>query len=139
MESKNIIVVVVLIAVIIAAAIVIQRRMSSSAGGPPAWVLQQPMSKINMKTLEVSTAAQGDWAGKYAPDASGHFKSPKTGEYTMTDIIICSACGKQIPSAPIPPEVMKMDRMQRNEATQKACQDYVCPYCKKNPYGAPPR
>ena len=110
-------------------------KRATNKATPPDWLLATPTSKIDSKTLEISTLPLGDWLGKYAADDSGQFKSPKTGAYTMVNIITCSKCGKQIPNVPIPPEVLRLtDPLQIDEATAKLRSAYVCPYCKKNPF-----
>jgi hypothetical protein len=121
---------------------------------PPAWVLDQQIQKIDYKTLEIAKESHRDWMGKYAPDASGRCKNPKTGEYSMVDAFHCRACGKLIPVPEVPPE-LRMGRRSlpaaaggnkaaasadpRAEVGRMASfmnprQYYKCPRCGKSPF-----
>jgi rRNA maturation protein Nop10 len=130
MESKKIAIFAVLLAVVIVAVAIMVKR---TAGGPavPAWVLDQQVEKIDIKSLEVITARLGDWDGKYAPDASGLWKNPKTGEYTMTGVMKCAACGQPIP---VPQQPAGKGTA---PGTMANLRDYKCPRCGKNAFGGP--
>jgi rRNA maturation protein Nop10 len=131
MESKKIVILTVLIAVVIVAAVLTVKRTTS---GPavPAWVMDQQVEKIDIKSLEVITARLGDWDGKYAPDASGLWKNPKTGEYTMAGVMKCAACGQLIP---VPQQAAGKGTAPGTMATPQT--DYKCPRCGKNAFGFP--
>jgi hypothetical protein len=142
MDIKRMIRVVVLVTIIIAAVIFIQRqiRTMNNPALPtmPERMSQEPISKIDMNTLETSTAPFIDWTNKYGIDVNGRYKSPKTGEYTMVDIITCTQCSKQIPELPIPPDIKRSHGPDRGLAVAKLRKEYVCPHCKKNPFEPPP-
>ena len=121
---------------------------------PPAWVLDQQVQKIDYKTLELAKESRRDWMGKYAPDASGRYKNPKTGEYSMVDAFHCRACGKLIPLPEVPPELrMRRGPPPATSGGHKAAalagppagadpvasliqlqQNYKCPRCGKCPF-----
>ena len=61
---------------------------------------------VDMKTFDIFTETSDDWAGKYAPDASGHYKNPKTGEYTVVKAMKCASCGQLIPVPDIPADLL---------------------------------
>jgi DNA-directed RNA polymerase subunit RPC12/RpoP len=136
-ERKKTVFIVVLVSIIIVAGIVILRRATPDKLTAPESLLQTPTSKIDMKTLEISTLPLNDWMTHCAADAFQRYKNPKTGEYTMVSIIVCAKCGKQIPELLAPPEFQQVKAPQRGEAFAKLQRDYTCPYCKKNPFGPP--
>ena len=151
MEGKKIAVIVVLLAVVIGAVVFTVKRTTS---GPqaPSWVLDQVVQKIDIKTLELVKAPTRDWMGKYAPDASGYYKNPKTGEYTVAETMQCISCGQLIPVMQLPAELRgkpvartpmpgaSADRQPPGkggvdpEAIMKLQREYKCPRCGKNAY-----
>jgi len=132
MYRKQIAIGAVLIVVVIIAAVITVRR-TTSGPRPPDWVLDEQVQKIDIKSLDVAKERLGDWQGKYAADASGRFKSPKTGEYTMVDVMTCSACGQPIPVPQIPDELR--GQAPNPTAMRKMRLEYKCPRCGKNPWG----
>ena len=136
MEGKRIIYTAVLVALIIVTAIVCYHRLGGGQAIPER-ILKEPMSKMDTKTMEIVTLSREDWQGKYKPDASGYYKNPKTGEYTMAEIITCARCGKQVPEKSFLHEITQVGILQRKAVMEKLRSECVCPYCKKNPYGLP--
>jgi predicted RNA-binding Zn-ribbon protein involved in translation (DUF1610 family) len=103
MDSKKVVIMVVLVVVIVIAVVLLAKR----TGNEPAPVLaaaNDQVQMVDMKSLEVFTESSNDWAGKYKPDASGHYKNPKTGEYTVAQGMKCASCGQLIPVPEIPPD-----------------------------------
>ncbi len=100
-----------------------------------------------MKTFEVFAETVRDWATKYAPDASGRYKNPKTGEYTMVNVMKCASCGRPIPVPTLPddlrPKSASGPRPSREAsqalaaAMQKFELTYKCPLCGKNAFPPP--
>jgi hypothetical protein len=151
MEGKRLAIAALLIIVVIIAVIFTAKRMTG-APPPPARVLNEKVQKIDYKTSELETEAVRDWIGKYAPDASGRYKSPKTGEYTMVDTVKCVACGELIPGVQIPDELQKPPQAPAPTSGDKDLpppphagkidpaimtklrQEYRCPKCGKYPY-----
>ena len=141
MDFKRVGLVVGLVVVIVIAAVITATRTKSS--GTSAGV-EKAMSqadavkvdRIDSKTYEIITEPAGVWKTKYAPDASGYYKNPKTGEYTMADIITCFSCGEKIPAPILPPITGKSmkDRMEGAAAQAQVMRDYRCPKCGKNAY-----
>ena len=140
MEGKKIVVFLALIAVIIVAAVITVKR---SRGSPqqPSWVMEQPVEKIDIKSLEVFKESLADWNGKYSPDAAGRFKNPKTGEHSIVGSMTCRACGQPIPIPQLPAELQGkvVDPLVMQGYLDKWQKEYTCPRCGKNPYVAPQR
>jgi hypothetical protein len=148
----------VLVVVIVIAVVITMKRTSNEA--PPQAVAtlataNVKIDKIDMKTLEVFSELPADWKGKYAPDASGHYKNPKTGEYTIVEAMKCASCGQLIPVPEIPADQLPpppaergavtargniADRqkyaMARGLAMLKVRQEYKCPRCGKSAFRA---
>ena len=153
MEGKKIAICALLIAVAIVATVIAVKRFTSGPT-PPSWLLDQRVEKIDRKTLELVTESVRDWSGKYAPDASGRYKNPKTGEYTMVGVMKCAACGQFIlppdysaayakneagptPAAAVsglkgktPPMRFDVDAVKMREIRR----GYRCPKCGKSPF-----
>ena len=130
MMNKKIVIIALLIVVVVATVITARRVASKPA--PPSWVLDQKVQKIDFKSLELVTESLSDWSGKYAPDASGRFKNPKTGEYTVVDTMICKSCGERIPLPPfVETQEMKANPLLEHEARRQGMTDYKCPKCGK--------
>ena len=127
MNGKKIVIGAVLIAVAIVAVVVAVKR-TQSRPERPAWMMDQQIQKIDIKSLEVVTKRLSDWEAKYAPDASGRFKNPKTGEYTMVEVMRCKACGQFIPK---PSE----DEMLHAGTPEERRLMVTCPRCGKNIFG----
>jgi len=166
MIRKQIVLVPLLIAVIAAAVLVAVVRARSELRGPTIPRIPSPLDqkadKIDIKSYEVFSETLRDWTTQYAPDASGHYRNPRTGEYTMADLMKCASCGQLIPQPEIPPglvpnlepvvqrgrggeEAMKA-RAAKGEAIRAAITAirkfqlaYKCPRCGKNAFSfAPP-
>jgi rRNA maturation protein Nop10 len=125
-RSKQIVIGAVLIVVAIIAVVITVKRTTGGVQ-PPSWVLDQQVEKMDIKSMEVLKASLRDWMGKYAPDASGYWKNPKTGQYTMANVITCSSCGARIPG-------VQMPKGATPEAAEKLQGEYKCPKCGKNAY-----
>jgi len=71
---------------------------------PPEWVRGLQIERIDIETLETISLPHGRWEtlGKVG-DKFPRYKNPKTGRYTMVDVMTCSSCGQKIPVF-IPPE-----------------------------------
>jgi predicted RNA-binding Zn-ribbon protein involved in translation (DUF1610 family) len=147
MDRKKLVVIVVLVVVIVVAVVIVMKRTSNEP--PPAPVVGSAATKvdlIDMKTLEVFSELSTDWQTKYAPDASGHFKNPKTGEYTVVKAMKCASCGQLIPVPETPADQLppkptarglaaKGESIKYGEAMGKArmqlMRGYICPKCGK--------
>jgi hypothetical protein len=116
--------------------IVLYRRTTAPLK-PPEWVLNLPASKIDLETLEVSTMPAREWLDKYSPDASGNYKNPKTGKYTIVGAMVCRHCGKLIPTLPSFPKTA-MTPEERTLFLYQVEVLYRCPYCKKSPFEPSP-
>ena len=147
MKPKKIALIGLLVAVIAAAAVVaaIRARNKLLELTPPP-LMDQKFDKIDMKSFEVISETLRDWNSTYAPDASGHYKNPKTGQYTMVDAMKCASCGQLIPVPDLPPEAQTNPaRNMRGPGVGKAMKvwleakrkfelNYKCPKCGKNAY-----
>ena len=138
MGIKQIALIVLLIVVIFVAALIAVKRTHSEIAPTAMAFTDVKEDKIDVKSLEIFTETIGDWQGKYAPDASGRNKNPKTGEYTVVDTMKCAYCGQIIPVTQFPPElIIKTPKGQRgsmpSRAVLKKIQDfqlkYICPKC----------
>jgi rRNA maturation protein Nop10 len=142
MDPKKIGVVVALVAVIVIAVVLTAKRTSSTGAPAAVKAAQEALSaakvdKIDKTTYEIFTETAADWQSKYAPDASGHYKNPKTGEYTMTSVIKCASCGALIPAPdmPVEPQTAKgMDRVRLMREEQEIRHNYKCPKCGRDAY-----
>jgi rRNA maturation protein Nop10 len=142
MDPKKIGVVVALLVVIVIAAVLTAKRTRGTGASAAVKAEQEALSavkidKIDQKTFDIFTETVADWQSKYAPDASGHYKNPKTGEYTMTSIIKCASCGALIPAADVPavpPTAKGMDRVRLVREEQEIRRNYKCPKCGQNAY-----
>ena len=142
MRTRNIAKAALFAAVIVAAGcsgpspIVIELPMPKPVTPPneSEWVWTSKVSKIDVKTLEVVEMTLREWHGKCAPDKTGRFKNPKTGKCTMTDIMACAACGKQIPVPQLPDSALNLPEREKAAAMDKARQEYKCPRCGQSPF-----
>jgi DNA-directed RNA polymerase subunit RPC12/RpoP len=143
MDPKKIGVVVALVVVIVIAAVLTAKRSkgtgAAAANTGLAAVSSEKIRMIDKNTFEIFTETAADWHGKYAPDASGYYKNPRTGEYTVTSIIKCASCGAEIPAPYIPPELQttrkpEPDRLKAMEEIAEIRRNYKCPKCGKNAY-----
>jgi predicted RNA-binding Zn-ribbon protein involved in translation (DUF1610 family) len=164
MDRKKVVAMAVLVVVIILAVVITMRRTSNEAPPPGAVAATTANAKIDMidmKTLEVFSELPADWIGKYAPDASGHHKNPKTGEYTIVQAMKCASCGQLIPVPEIPADQLpaggekgvissargnigerQKAAMERGMAMMKIRREYICPRCGKSafrPQGTAPQ
>ncbi|MGD1001816.1 MAG: hypothetical protein ABSA67_14070 [Candidatus Brocadiia bacterium] len=158
MDSKKLVIMVVLVVVIVIAVVLAVKRTSNEEPAVLATGQNEKVQMIDMKSLEVFTETSSDWAGKYKADSSGHFKNPKTGDYTIVRAMKCSSCGQLIPVPEVPasllpplpakatvrgqptPEQREYSQAQ-GQAMLKVLHDYKCPRCGKeawNPTTPPP-
>jgi rRNA maturation protein Nop10 len=142
MDTKKALAIVVLVAVIVLAVVFALRRNSSSElqekmqAGQRS-VLNQKEDKIDLKTSEIITETVADWSSKYAPDSSGHWKNPKTGEYTMERVLKCASCGAEIPYPDMPTKPTEKGRLglaKLEQEQERILAEYICPKCGKNAY-----
>ena len=147
MDTKKVVVIVVLVVVIVVAAVFTAKRTSGKQGSAALEAAQKgqiaaKVDKIDNKTLEVFSETLSDWKTKYAPDAEGHFKNPKTGEYTMVGAMKCASCGADIPYPDLPAELLgskgKGARRGGNPEArmEQILANYMCPKCGKHAYFA---
>lgn len=121
MGTKKILAAVALTIVIVAAVVFIVRASSprSGAARAPAWVTEDKVEKIDVETGGVSALTQAEWTSLGAQD--GKYKSPKSGKYTMSAVIVCASCGAKVPAPAV----------QRGPEGMKALLQYKCPRCGK--------
>jgi hypothetical protein len=140
MDLKKVGVVVALVVVIVIAAIFTAHRTKSTTENAAVQSAEKNLTdvaveKIDNKTYEVISETAADWAGKYAPDSSGHWKNPKTGEYTVCNVITCASCGVKIPVPDFPPVTGKgQARVEAIGQMMQIKRDYMCPKCGKQAY-----
>ena len=144
MNAKKIALIALLAAVIAVAAVVTVRRIRNEERNTPTLYVDQMVEKIDMKSYEVFTETAGDWMGKYAHDASGRYKNPRTGEYTMVDIMRCASCGQPIPVPEMPTIALPKSgsgkrsgfgaNPARTAAIEEFQRNYKCPKCGKNAF-----
>jgi rRNA maturation protein Nop10 len=141
MEGRKIALVVGLFVIVIALVVIMGKRAGLFGGPkPPQWVMEQSEEKIDVKSLKVVKLSIGQWE-KLGRDASGRYKNPDTGEYTMAKIMICAACGAQIPAQELPTAAAAKGREEmaaQTEAIMKIREEYKCPVCGKSPFVAAP-
>jgi hypothetical protein len=150
MRLKNIAIAVLLLALIVAAVAITLTRVRNETKQQPTYLQLENnklVPKIDMNSLEVFSETDSDWYSKYAPDQSGRFKNPKTGEYTVVEPMTCASCGQLIPTpADMPPQPHpflgrgKID-VQGAVAAAKAIMafklTYKCPRCGKPAFPPP--
>jgi phage FluMu protein Com len=138
MSLKEIALVGLLIVIIVLAALFTVKWTRSETPATAMSFTDLKEDRIDMKSLEVITETIGDWQSKYAPDASGRYKNPKTGEFTMVEIMKCAWCGQLIPVAQLPPELIiktppgKRGSMPGRNVLKKIADfqlNYKCPRC----------
>jgi len=138
MNLKQIALIVLLIVVIFVAALIAVKRAHSEMAPTAMAFTDLKEDKIDVKSLEIFTETIGDWHGKYAPDASGSYKNPKTGTYTVVDTMKCAYCGQVIPVPQLPPELVihtppgKRGSMPGRAVLKKIAdfqRNYICPKC----------
>jgi len=107
MRLKNLALAALMVAIIVAAIAFTVMRVKSEVTQQPTYLeleAKKLKAKIDMNSFEVFAETDDDWLSKYAPDKSGRFKNPKTGEYTMVEPMTCASCGQLIPvPADMPP------------------------------------
>jgi hypothetical protein len=147
MTRKQIALILLLIAVIVAAVLLAVVRVRNGLKAPTPRLpspLDRKADKIDMKSYEVFSETLRDWTTQYAPDAAGHYRNPRTGEYTMVTLMKCASCGQLIPLPELPaglvakPELVlqrgpagQHARMAAVMAIRKFQSDYKCPRCGK--------
>jgi predicted RNA-binding Zn-ribbon protein involved in translation (DUF1610 family) len=130
MERKNLVIGVVLLAVIIAAVVLTVRRSTVGDKTPDA-IMNRQIQRIDYKTSEIISESFHDWLFKYGVDEhTGRFKSPKTGEFSMVDIVKCASCGKLIPV----PYASMDDKKDHPDLYRSLQEAYLCPLCGKHAY-----
>ena len=144
MDVKKVVIIAVLVVVIVLAAVFTAKRSSSSGTSAAVQATHEGImgvkaDKIDNKSFEIISETISDWNSKYSPDADGHFKNPKTGEYTMVATMKCASCGAIIPYPDIPPEVRQGRRVHGKRVfgeggTEQILLDYMCPKCGKHAY-----
>lgn len=118
MDMKKLVAMAVLVVVIVVAVVIVVKRTSNEA--PPMTAeADKTLDMIDMKSLEVFSETPADWNGKYAADASGRHKNPKTGEYTIVEAMKCASCGQLIPRPEIPADHC---RRRRRECRRDSCE-----------------
>ncbi len=151
MDMKKLVAMAVLVVVIVVAVVIVVKRTSNEA--PPMTAeADKTLDMIDMKSLEVFSETPADWNGKYAADASGRHKNPKTGEYTIVEAMKCASCGQliprpEIPADQLPPAPPGMQKgfvrggnrggtsnylQAKAMVMMKILRDYKCPRCGKN-------
>jgi rRNA maturation protein Nop10 len=144
-NRKKIAIAVLLIAAIaVAVAVTVKRVRSELKAQPPTLQVDQKFPKIDIKSLEVFWETTSDWATQYAPDVSGRYKNPATGEQTMVDVMKCASCGQLIPvPQPSPAATARQQKREVTihsaaEAREALLRDYICPRCGKHAWIPPP-
>jgi hypothetical protein len=144
-NRKKIAIAVLLIAAIaVAVAVTVRRVRSELKARPPTLQVDRKFPKIDVKSLEVFWETTSDWATQYAPDASGRYKNPATGEQTMVDVMKCASCGQLIPLPQLSPGASALPPGQEagrhSAAAARAAllRDYICPKCGKHAWIPPP-
>lgn len=115
-QTKRVVTMVALAVVIIGGVAVGVTKMLNRPPKPPTWLLDEPMSLIDEKTLVIVSKPRGAWGERQGQLT--RYKNPETGEYTMAPIILCFACEQEVP---MPADLSKED----------ALSSYVCPKCSK--------
>ena len=107
--------------IIAGAAIIFAVRYTFRFGGPqsPQWLQDTVVEKIDTETLEIVAKTMSEWENLGYKGC--HYKNPNTGQYTMTTVILCGACGEKIP----PPNVV-VDPKNPNPQLDM---NYKCPKC----------
>ena len=123
MEKTKIVGIIVLVIVIVAGAWITIERMKGTPKAPD-YVLKRPIDRIDEKSLEVITQTIGQWEG--LGQRAGKYKNPKTGAYTMVNVMTCRSCGAKIPAVLIPDGTPPDQR----DAMENS---YLCPKCGKHP------
>jgi predicted RNA-binding Zn-ribbon protein involved in translation (DUF1610 family) len=147
MTRRQTVLVALLIAVIAAAGAFAGLRVWNEIKGPSVGA-EFKFEKIDMKSLEIFSETGNDWTTIYKADETGRFKNPKTGEYTMVNIMRCASCGQPIPMPELPAALMpqrepgkkinpRMGMQEIATAMQNVLRDYKCPKCGKNAWVPP--
>ena len=127
--TKKVTSVIVLLAVIAVVVIWSIHRTIGNAG-PPEAVLQQVVKKIDYKTREIISLPLGQWDElRDKNPVTNVYKNPKTGEWTVVNILKCPNCGAEVPTIAITDEVAKGGAA----AISKLRAEYKCPVCGKCP------
>jgi hypothetical protein len=154
--NMKIVIIAFLIVIIVAAVVFGVIQIRTQLKGPTTY-LDMKFPKIDMNSYEVFSATRVDWATRYAPDASGHYKNPKTGTYTVVDMMKCASCGQPIPVPPMPPDLWSKaslakytprrspgrrgpapEFIAKMAAIQAWESNYKCPRCGQNAFEFPP-
>ena len=126
--NKNVIYAVLLVAVV-ALAVIWGVRRTIGRQGPPDAVLQEVVKKIDYKTREIIPLSQARWEElRDKTPRANVYKNPKTGEYTVVNILTCGHCGAEIPTIAITDEVAA------NGDVRKLRDEYKCPFCGQSAF-----
>jgi len=131
--------VIILIVIVVAGIIFTVRRAGRGTAKPPPRIAGEKIEKIDYKTGEFFTKTRGEWDKLRRDDFRSAWKNPKTGEYTVVDVMTCPHCGEKIPQRPVTVEEVNNPASMEPEALRAANAAYKCPKCGKCPYlpGAP--
>jgi len=101
---------------------------------PPKWVLETPVEKIDIQTLELVTQRWQEW--QKLGQAHGKYKNPRTGKYSMVAAMTCRTCGEKIPEPTMPPRPKGRgnpfdpeSRRKYEEQCKNVRLNYKCPKC----------
>jgi hypothetical protein len=152
--NKPWVIVVVIVALVVVVAF--QVKKMGGADGPPAAIRNAKHTKIDSVTNKEVIQTWQQWRDLGTDKATGYYKHPETGEYTIAAPMECADCKKQIaspkfvdigeaPSGEMGPdataeetqafeEKMQAYEDKRMEADMKRQKEYMCPLCKKNAY-----
>ena len=117
-RAKNIVMIVVLVAVAVGAAVYGILRIHRGPPPRPDWMMSEPMTLIDAKTYATTTKPRQEWE-KLGRKGQNRYKNPETGEYTMSPVMQCGACGQQIP---VPENLKSLLDMEA----------YICPKCGRH-------
>jgi len=119
---------VVVAVVLLAIAAVIWAMRMTGGKRMPAAVAGEVVRRIDFKTLEVIELPRSEWMGlrgKY-----NLYKNPKTGRFTVVDVMRCASCGEEIPVFPVTEEAAA----EGPAGVMKLRRAYRCPKCSKPAY-----
>jgi len=100
----------------------------------PKRVLEAPVEKIDIQTLELVTQQWQVWQKLGQMD--GRYKNPRTGKYMMVAPITCRACGEKMPEPEMPPRPEARGnpfdpeaQRKYEEQCRKILLNHKCPKC----------
>jgi len=98
--GKKVITIIGLLVVIVGAVTLSIKMAGRGKLEPPERITGRRFEKIDAETLEIIALTGDEWKALGYKDE--RFKNPKTGEYTMARVGICTACGEKIPWPVLP-------------------------------------